>query len=327
MTKNKSILLTGATGFVGDRVIKQISSLPEYQIIAPVRSKYQAPDSIKQAIVSGIEATTDWSSLFDGVNLVIHCAARVHVMNVLTGDPLADFREVNRFGTLNLAQQAAEAGVKRFIFISSIKVNGETTTDKSVFKPSDKRCPEDPYGISKSEAEIGLQKIAKDTGMEVVIIRPPLVYGPGVKANFLNLLKLSATKLPLPFGSINNKRSMVYIDNLVDLIVTCIDHPHAGNKVFLASDGDDLSLSRLLRLMRKSMNKPAWLISVPALMFELLGKLIGKSAVVDRLIGDLQVDSSDTQTHLDWTPPYSVEQGIQATVDDFLLAHKENSNK
>ena len=309
------ILLTGGSGFLGGTLLKALIN-KNVRCLGRKIPKIISGSSFYQ---SEINTGTDFTVAVQNTNVLIHCAARVHVMNELSGDPLAEFREVNTLGTLNLAQQAAEAGVRRFIFVSSIKVNGETTTGKPVFKPIDRHCPVDPYGISKSEAEIGLQIIAKDTGMEVVIIRPPLVYGPGVKANFLNLLKLSATKLPLPFGSINNKRSMVYLDNLVDLIITCIDHPNAGNKTFSASDGDDLSLSRLLRLIRKSMNKPAWLLPVPAFVFKLAGKLTGKSDVVDRLVGDLQVDISDSKKHLDWSPPFTVEQGLKATVDDFMV--------
>jgi nucleoside-diphosphate-sugar epimerase len=188
----------------------------------------------------------------------------------------------------------------------------------SKFSSGDTCNPEDPYGKSKAEAEVGLLKISSETGMEVVVIRPPLIYGSGVKGNFNILLKLAKLPILLPFGLINNKRSMVYLDNLVDLIVTCIDYPNAANRVFLASDGDDLSLSRLLIIIRKAMHKSPLLLPVPMGLFRLLGKLLGKSEVVDRLIGDLQVDSSDAKKYLDWSAPYSVEQGIKATVDDFL---------
>jgi len=236
-------------------------------------------------------------------------------------DPLCDFREVNTAGTLNLARQAADAGVKRFIFISSIKVNGESTLKGSKFAASDVANPQDPYGISKAEAEAGLLELAKESGMDVVIIRPPLVYGPGVKGNFLNLMKLSRLSIPLPFGLIKNKRSMVYLDNLVDLIVTCVDHPKAANNVFLASDGDDLSLARLLTLIRRAMNKSPLLLPIPVLLFNLFGRLLGKYDMVDRLIGNLQVDSSDAKTYLNWTAPYTVEQGMRITVDDFLKSN------
>lgn len=312
MNVAKNILLTGATGFVG---LVLLNKIEDSNLVVLGRKSPENYDGIFHQYE--IDGDADFSTALDGIDAIVHCAARAHIMNDDALDPLNEFRMVNVEGTLNLAKQAAAAGVKRFINISSIKVCGESTSDYKPFVVDD-MAPSDHYGVSKMEAENALRELALETGMEVVIIRPPLVYGPGVKANFLNLLKLSATKLPLPFGSINNKRSMVYLDNLVDLIITCIDHPNAGNKIFLASDGDDLSLSRLLRLIRKSMNKPAWLLPVPASVFKLAGKLMGKSDVVDRLIGDLQVDISDSKKHLNWTPPYTVEQGIKATVDDFM---------
>jgi UDP-glucose 4-epimerase len=305
------ILITGATGFVGRAVLQQRSNA-----VVLGRSRPLGFDGyyIKQDIFS----LSAYRGCFEGISAIVHCAARVHVMNDCSEDPLASFREVNTAGTLNLARQAAEAGVKRFIFISSIKVNGESTSLDSKFTSNDEVTPEDPYGISKAEAEEGLLEIATETGMEVVIVRPPLVYGPGVKGNFLNLLKLSKLPIPLPFGLVNNERSMVYVDNLVDLIITCIDHPNAANRVFLASDGDDLSLARLLTLIRQSMNKSPLLLPIPSFLFNLLGRLSGKSELVDRLIGNLQVDSGDAKKLLGWQPPYTVEQGIKATVDDFL---------
>jgi UDP-glucose 4-epimerase len=312
------ILITGATGFLGGAVVRSLLPNKQLNLLAAVRSIADLPEGVDVSKVGEINRKTDWSELVKIPELIIHCAARVHVMNEKSTDPLQAFREVNVAGTLNFAKQAAEAGVKRFIFISSIKVNGESTENDTRFSSRDKLKPEDPYGISKAEAEEGLLEIATETGMDVVIIRPPLVYGPGVKGNLLNLLKLSKLPIPFPFGLINNKRSMVYLDNLVDLIVTCVDHPNAANRVFLASDGDDLSLARLLTSIRQAMNKSSLLLPVPVFLFNLVGRLTGKSAVVDRLIGDLQVDSSDAKKYLDWSAPYTVEQGIKATVDDFL---------
>ncbi len=307
-----NIIISGISGFLGSSLVKKVPGK-----ISAIGRK--AINDFNGALyLKSIGEGIDYSDCLSKQDVVIHCAARVHVMSDSSGDPLADFREVNTAGTLNLALQAADAGVKRFIFISSIKVNGESTSRGSKFTSNDKAAPEDPYGISKAEAEEGLVEIATETGMEVVIIRPPLVYGPGVKGNFLNLLKLSKLPIPLPFGLINNKRSMVYLDNLVDLIITCIDHPKAANRIFLASDGDNLSLSRLLTLIRKAMNKSSWLLPIPSFLFRFLGKLSGKSELVGRLIGSLQVDSSDANKHLGWTAPYSVEQGIKATVDDFM---------
>ena len=245
-------------------------------------------------------------------------------MNEEVADPLAEYRRVNVDGTLNLARQAADAGVKRFIYISSIKVNGESTSGRVPFTEKDTAKPLDPYGVSKYEAEEGLKKIATETGMGFVIIRPPLVYGAGVKANFLNLLKLSNTGFPLPFASVKNKRSMVFVENLVDFIVQCIDHPAATNQTFLISDSHDFSLSGLLKLIRNSMNKSTKLIPVPVFFFKLAGLIFRKKDVVDRLVGDLQVDSSKAMSLLGWTPPYNVGQGIQATVDSFLENNKQD---
>lgn len=314
-----NILITGATGFLGGAVIRSLLPNKQLNLLAAVRSIIDLPKGVNVSTVGEINQETDWSELVKKTEIIIHCAARAHVMNEKSTDPLQVFREVNVVGTLNFAKQAAVAGVKRFVFISSIKVNGEGTAINCKYTSSDQSAPEDPYGISKYEAEQGLIKLSKETGMELVIIRPPLVYGSGVKGNFLNLLKLSKLPIPLPFGLINNKRSMIYLDNLVDMIITCIDHPKAANKVFLASDGDDLSLSRLLTLIRQSMNKSPWLLPIPSFLFNLLGKLFGKSELVDRLIGNLQVDSGDAKTLLGWQPPYTVEQGIKATVDDFLM--------
>jgi UDP-glucose 4-epimerase len=307
-----NILITGVSGFLGSKLYRKIPG----RITGIGRNHLEEFDG--PFYIKVMAQNVDYSDCLANQNVVIHCAARVHVMSDESLDPLSSFREVNTSGTLNLARQAAKAGVRRFIFISSIKVNGESTENSTRFSSRDKHKPENPYGISKSEAEEGLLDIAKGTGMDVVIIRPPLVYGSGVKGNFLNLLKLSKLPIPLPFGLINNKRSMVYLDNLVDLIVTCIDHPNAVNRVFLASDGDDLSLTRLLTLIRQSMNKSSLLLPIPVSMFNLIGRMTGKTAVIDRLIGDLQVDSSDAKKYLDWSAPYTVEQGIKATVDDFL---------
>lgn len=315
------ILLTGATGFVGKALLKKLIEAEYYTSI--VSRKLGEPRAlVEQMLLESIDERTSWLSKLLGKTIVIHCAARVHVMSDDTKDPLTSFREVNTTGTLNLARQSAKAGVKRFIYISSIKVNGESTTESIPFTEKDIPNPLDPYGVSKYEAEEGLKKIAVESDMEVVIIRPPLVYGAGVKANFFNLLKLSSTKIPLPFGSIRNKRSMVYVENLVDFIVKCIDHPAAANQTFLVSDNHDLSLRNLLVLMRKSMSQPSRLVPVPIFLFNLAGFLFRKKDVIDRLGGDLQINPSKAMTLLDWKPPYTVEQGIQNTVDSFLKDKK-----
>ena len=226
-------------------------------------------------------------------------------------DPLAEYRKVNVQGTLNLARQAVAAGARRFVFLSSIKVNGETTARETPFQAGDVPLPEDAYGISKLEAEQGLMQLAAETGMEVVIIRPPLVYGPGVKGNFASMIKLVDKGIPLPFGAVDNKRSLIGIDNLVDLIIRCIDHHSAANQVFLAGDGADLSTTELLRGVGRAMGKPARLIPVPAGMLQLGATLLGKKAMAQRLLGSLQVDISKTCELLDWKPPYTVEEGLR----------------
>lgn len=253
MVVDEGVLLTGGTGFIGGAVLHKLANTVILGRSCPFGF---SGTYIKRELSSN----ADYKGCFDGINTIIHCAARVHIMNEKASDPLKSFREVNVAGSLNLARQAVESGVKRFIFISTVKVNGETTQEYGPYTASDKPAPEDPYAISKYEAEICLLKIAKETGLEVVIIRPALVYGAGVKGNFLNLLKLSKSYLPLPFGSIHNARSILYLGNLVDLITTCIDHSNAPGKVFLASDGDDVSLSRLILMIRKAMGKPALLL-------------------------------------------------------------------
>lgn len=314
-----SVLLTGATGFVGGEVLQKIP-VGECRVMGRARPECIREDHFFEYNIGGQGGGLN--SVFDGVTAVVHCAARAHVMNDKEVDPLSIYREVNTTGTLNLARQAAASGVKRFVFISSIKVNGETTTGAPTFTESDLASMEDPYAISKAEAESGLWLIAKETGMEVVIIRPPLVYGPGVKANFFNLMKLANSAAPLPFGAIHNKRSMVYVANLADFIVQCVEHPAAANQTFLISDGRDFSLRDLLTQLRLAMGKSPRLIPVPVFLFRLAGKLAGKQMLIDRLTGDLQVDSSKAVDLLGWTPPFTVEHGIQATVDAFLKGSK-----
>ena len=248
------------------------------------------------------------------VKVLIHVAARVHIMNDDSVDPLTEFRKVNTHGTLELAKQAAKSGVKRFIFLSSIKVNGESTTGRLPFHNKDEHKPEDPYGISKSEAESQLLSLAKDTGMEVVIIRPPLVYGPGVKANFNSLMSLVNKGFPLPFGLIDgNQRSLVSVYNLVDLIITCIDHPKAVNQVFLVSDDSDVSTSGMVKEMSKALGVNRFQIPVPVWAYKLISKVTGKQLIFDRLIGSLQLDITHTKKTLQWKPSLTISQGLKPT--------------
>lgn len=307
------ILLTGGSGFVGGALLSALAK-HGIDVIPAYREKHTRFDAGSQRAVfifSDLSSAAEWSGILETISVVIHAAARAHIMKDEVADPLAEYRRVNVEGTLNLARQAAAAGVKRFIFISSIKVNGESTALGKPVRVSDVPAPEDPYGLSKFEAEQGLLQLADETGMEVVIIRPPLVYGPGVKGNFASMIKLVDKGLLLPLGAIHNKRSLVGIDNLVDLIIRCIDHPAVANRVLLAGDGEDLSTTELLRAVGRAMGKPARLIPVPAAMLQLGAGLLGRRAMAQRLLGSLQVDISQTCALLDWRPPYTPEEGLR----------------
>jgi len=310
MKAQANILLTGATGFVGQALLGQLLESESHKVTAALRSA-NGFDRCEVYAVGDFTGDTNWSSALTNQQVVIHAAARAHIMKDEVADPLAEYRRVNVDGTLNLARQAAAVGVKRFIFISSIKVNGEQTPLVQPFTANDTPAPEDAYGTSKWEAEQGLQQLASETGMEVVIIRPPLVYGPGVKGNFASMIKLVAKGLPLPLGAIHNQRSLVAVDNLVDLIIICIDHPAAANQVFLAGDGQDLSTTELLRGVARAMGKPARLIPVPSSLLMLGATLLGKKAVAQRLLGSLQVDITKAREVLGWEPPVSVEEGLK----------------
>ncbi len=303
------ILLTGGSGFVGRALIAPLTKTG-YEVLA-LATKAVNLTPARVCLFPGFGLQFNLQPVLVGITTVIHCAARAHVMDEQSHNPLAEFRKVNVEGTLNLARQAAAAGVKRFIFISSIKVNGESTAPGQQFLASDTPGPEDAYGQSKLEAEQGLLALAQETGMEVVIIRPPLIYGPGVKGNFASMIKLVGKGLPLPLGAIDNRRSLVGIDNLVDLIMRCIDHPAAANRIFLAGDGEDLSTTELLRAVAKAMGRPARLIPLPAAFLRWGAAVLGKQAVASRLLGSLQVDIAQTCEVLDWKPPFTVEEGLR----------------
>lgn len=303
--------MTGATGFVGAAVVHGLAEVKRHALVAAVRRPCSIDQCEQVHVVGDLGAAVNWADALADVGAVIHAAARAHVMRDEAADPLLEYRKINVAGTLNLAEQAISAGVRRFIFISSIKVNGEDMPLGQRYRADDKPAPQDPYGISKLEAEQGLMKLAAETGLEVVIIRPPLVYGPGVKGNFANMIKLVEKGIPLPLGSTHNKRSLVGIDNLVDLIIRCIDHPDAANQILLAGDGKDLSTTELLRSVGVAMGKPARLIPVPAGMLQLGAALLGKRAMAQRLLGSLQVDISKTCERLDWKPPCTVEEGLR----------------
>jgi len=313
------VLLSGASGFVGRALLARLSADPSCEVVAAVRQPLpDVASPARQVIIRSLDKDSDWQGPLMGINAVIHCAARVHVMNDNAADPLTEFRKVNVEGSLNLARQAAAAGVKRFIFISSIKVNGEGTEPGKPYTVEDTPAPVNPYGISKMEAEQGLKTLAAETGMEVVIIRPVLVYGPGVKANFRSMMSWLNKGIPLPLGAISNKRSLVALDNLVDLIVTCIDHPAAANQIFLVSDGEDLSTTELLQRMAAALGRPARLLPIPARLFEFSAFLLGQRAIAQRLCGSLQVDIQKTCDLLEWTPPLTVDAALRKTAAHFL---------
>jgi nucleoside-diphosphate-sugar epimerase len=308
MNESTNILVTGATGFIGQILMKQLLACESFNVIAALRAT-NIIDSSRFTVVGDLTETTDWSSALVDQQVVIHAAARAHIMRDESIDPLTEYRRVNVRGTLNLARQAAKAGVKRFIFISSIGVNGNTNTRP--FTERDTPKPTELYAQSKWEGEQGLFEIQYQTGMELVILRPPLVYGAKAPGNFGKLIKYVAKGIPLPLGAIHNQRSLVSVDNLVDLIITCISHPAAANQVFLAGDGKDLSTTELLRGVAEAMGQPSRLIPVPASLLMLAAKLLGKKAEAQRLLGSLQVDISKTREVLGWQPPISVEQGLK----------------
>lgn len=312
------VLVTGAAGFVGSALLPRLIEEGRFSVHAAVREgRAGFPPAVTVHRGMDLAGATDWSACLKGIDCVVHLAARVHVMHDGAADPLTEFRKVNVEGTLALARQAA-AGVRRFIYLSSIKVNGESTEAGKPFVEYDLPVPRDPYGISKLEAEQGLISLGRETGMAVVIIRPPLVYGPGVKGNFLTMLRWLARGYPLPLGSIANRRSLVSVQNLVDLIVTCITHPNAANQTFLVCDGEDLSTTDLFTRLGGALGKPARLLPVPAWLLAGLGSALGKREMMRRLCGSLQVDIAKSARLLGWSPPFGVDEGLKATASHFL---------
>lgn len=311
------IAITGATGFLGYSLLRKLSSRCE--VVALVRNEPTVRlVDLEYRICGDLSPRQEWTNQLRNVDVVIHTAARAHVLKETAMDPLAVYRTLNVESTLNLASQARSQGVARFVFISSIGVHGASTSVCEALQAEDALQPHNAYSTSKMEAELGLYEISKDTGMEVVCIRPPLVYGPGVKGNFHSMLKWLSRGIPLPLGAIHNARSLVGIDNLVDLIITTIDHPAAANQTFLVSDDEDLSTTDLLCRLGKALQKPVRLLPVPKSVLKVAAQLVGKEAFAKQLLGNLQVDISKTREVLDWSPPVSVDEGLQKTANWFL---------
>lgn len=315
------VLVTGATGFVGRALLQRLSRVQGVTPIAGVRRvDALSPDDLacEQLSLGDLVQELVAPELLQGIDVLVHAAARVHVMNERDAEPLAAFRRMNVAASIRLAEAAARAGVKRFIFISSIKVNGEENLPGQRYTAEDTPLPVDPYGISKHEAEQGLREVCERTGMEWVVVRPPLVYGPGVRANFQRLMQSLQRGLPLPLGALHNRRSLVALDNLVDLLVTCLDHPLAANEIFMVSDGDDLSVCILAERLAWLLGSRSWLLPIPVSWLRGSLATIGRGGVAQRLCGELCVDMDKTCALLSWQPPITVEEGLTQTVVHFL---------
>lgn len=314
------VLVTGASGFVGTATCARLV-MQGMDVIGTVRHLLAQPlQSVDYRIVGDLGADTDWRGALGGVDTIVHCAARVHVMQETVADPLSAFRIANVVGTVQLARQAAGRGVRRFIFLSSVKVNGEGGS--VAYCETDLAAPKDSYGLSKYEAELSLREIAAETGMELVVLRPPLIYGPGVKGNFESLMRALARRIPLPLGALQNRRSLVTLGNIVDLIVTCVRHPAAVNETFLVSDGEDLSTTELIRRLALAMGQPACLVPVSATALTMGLTLLGKREVAARLCGTLLVNTTKARQLLDWAPPISIDEGLRRTAE-YYIQHQQ----
>ncbi|MDZ4293672.1 MAG: SDR family oxidoreductase [Hydrogenophaga sp.] len=306
--------MTGASGFVGRALCQALADQG-----VPFRALVRAPDATLPLarVIGDIGSDTDWAAALQGVSCIVHCAARVHVMQDTEADPLAAFRRVNVEGTRHLARSAAQAGVRRLVFLSSLKVLGEQTAPGLRFNSLTPPAPEDAYGRSKWEAEQALWAVSQLTGLEVVVVRPPLVHGPGVKANFLRLMQAVARGLPLPFGQVHNQRSLLALGNLTDLLQLCTRHPDAPGQSFLASDDQDVSTPDLVRELAAAMGRQPRLLPVPVSWLRWAGRLTGRSHQIERLIGSLQVDIGHTREVLNWSPRLTLQQGLRLTVQGF----------
>lgn len=317
MAKPQRMLITGANGFVG-RVLCDAALVRGFDVKAATRTSCpfndRFNDRIESAVVGAVDGATDWTTALQGVDVVIHLAARVHVMREEAMDPLAEFRRVNTAGTVHLARTAVAAGVKRLVYVSTIKVNGEETPPGRRYSELDSPAPQDPYGVSKWEAEQALRSLALESGLQVAIVRPPLVYGAGVKGNFAQMLQAVARGIPLPFAAVNNRRDLLYVGNLVEALLVCASHPAAAGQTFLLSDGEPVSTPELLRRLAQALGVADRVFPFPPVLLKLAGKLAGRTAQIERLLGSLQIDSGKIRRELDWQPPYSLEQGLRDTV-------------
>ena len=316
-----TVLVTGANGFVGRALVGRLAQ-GGHSVRATVRQcsgQERQEDGVEWLAVDNVGPDTNWSSVLRDVDAVVHLVARTHVIGSHDDRSLALYRRINVEGTRRLAEHAAIAGVQRFVFVSSIKVNGERTFGRP-FRSDDDPAPEDAYGISKREAEVALAAVATGSGMETVVVRPPLIYGPGVKGNFSRLMRLVAKGFPLPLGSVKNRRSMVALANIVDLLVRCVEEPKAGNRLFLVSDGESLSVPELIRSIAAAMGRRSRLLPAPPAALRLLGRIARRGREFERLIGSLEVDDTETRKLLDWQPPMPVGDAIRLTVEDFMRA-------
>lgn len=304
-------LITGASGFVGRALCEEAASRGVH-VRGATRNACHLPGLAENVIVSTLDGETSWAAALHDVDVVIHLAARVHVMKDVAADPLAEFLGVNMRGTANLAHQAAAAGVKRLVYVSSVKVNGERTTGTQAFTESDDPAPQDAYAISKWRAEQVLQRVARESGLEVVILRPPLVYGSGVKGNFIKLLAAVDKGIPLPFAGVHNRRSLIYLGNLVDALILCARHPAATGRTYLVRDGEDISTPDLVRQMAMALERPARQFPVPVRLLRGLGSLFGKTESIERIVGSLCVDDDLIRRELGWKPRFTLRQGMQA---------------
>lgn len=307
------LLITGANGFVGQSLVAELLRRGQSVRSAVRSANMQTGNAEEIAVVGTIDGETNWADALRNVDVVIHLAARVHVMKDVSADPLAEFLKVNLHGTVNLTQQAARAGVKRLVYASSIKVNGERTSETTPFTELDKPNPQDPYAVSKWQAEQVLQRIAQETNLEVVTVRPPLVYGPGVKGNFISLLAAIDRGIPLPLASASNARSLVYVDNLVDALIACATHPAAAGQTYLVSDGEDVSTAVLVEKIARALGRSSRSFHFPPALLRALAGLAGRSDQADRLLGSLRVSNEKICRELSWSPPYTLEQGLRAT--------------